>query len=296
MPAIGFKYPEGDTITFEDALDNNMLDINRMGVYPTALREMAKQRDPDRKPSVTELLNGTCQSYLQRTTEYYLDPQDLAFSLAGTLHHNKLESNADETDAEINVEGLDITGIVDLYDSQTKSLIDYKNTGSYKAAQVLGMEFFLEDDPSGAVYLRSGKWGKKGSPKKVKRFWSNPEKADFGDWSWQINMYRYMLESTGKQVDSMYVQMTVRDGGILAARDRGIDRNIYLVEVPYIHNDHLLEYYRDKRDRLLDALESKVTPEKCNERETWDGMKCKKYCEVRHHCPHVDNRDILEGK
>ena len=43
-------------------------------------------------------------------------------------------------------------------------------------------------------------------------------------------------------------------------------------------------------------LESGVTPEKCNERETWDGMKCKKYCEVRHHCPHVDNRDILEGK
>ena len=128
MPTIGFKYPEGDTITFEDALENNKLDINRMGVYPTALREMAKQRDPDRKPSVTELLNGTCQSYLQRPTEYYLDPQDLAFSLAGTLHHNKLESNADETDAEINVEGLDITGIVDLYDSQTKSLIDYKNT------------------------------------------------------------------------------------------------------------------------------------------------------------------------
>tara|TARA_E500000331_G_C17206360_1_gene691576 strand:+ start:594 stop:1475 length:882 start_codon:yes stop_codon:yes gene_type:complete len=293
MPAIGFIYPEGDTISFEDALDNNKLDINRMGVYPTALKEMAKQRDPDRKPSVTELLNGTCQAYLQRTKEYYIDPQSLAFSLAGTLHHKKLEDNASEEEAEIQLEGLDITGIVDLYDKDTKSLIDYKNTGSYKASQILGMEFFLEDDPSGEVYKRTGRWGRKGTPKKVKRYWANPEKADFGDWSWQINMYRYMLESTGHQVESMYVQMTVRDGGILAARDRGIEKNIYLVEVPYIHNDHLLDYFRDKRDRLLESLEKSITPEKCSKKETWDGMKCKKYCEVRYQCPHINNQDII---
>ena len=90
------------------------------------------------------------------------------------------------------MEGMDITGIVDLYDEDTNSLIDYKNAGSYKVAQVLGLDFYLEDDPSGAVYLRNGKWGKKGEPKKVKRYWANPEKADLGDWEWQINCYRYM--------------------------------------------------------------------------------------------------------
>ena len=288
MPAIGFKYPQGDTISFEDALENKKLDIERMGVYPTALKEMSKQRDPDRKPSVTELINGTCQSYLQRTETYHINPQEYAFSLAGTLHHKKLEDNADESEAEISLEGIDITGIVDLYDSNTNCLIDYKNTGSYKASQVLGIEFYLEDDPSGALYKRSGRWGAAGTPKKVKRHFMKPEKADFGDWSWQINMYRYMLESTGKQVDKMYVQMTVRDGGIAVARDRGVERNIYLVEVPYIHNDHLLEYFTEKRDRLLDALESKTTPGKCNETETWNGIKCERFCEVRHLCPHIN--------
>ena len=150
------------------------------------------------------------------------------------------------------------------------------------------MDFYLEPDPSGALYKRSGRWGAAGTPKKVKRYFRNPEKADFGDWSWQINMYRYMLESKGKQVDKMYVQMTVRDGGIAVARDRGIERNIYLVEVPYIHNDHLLEFFKSKRDRLVEALDTKSTPEKCNETETWNGVKCERYCDVRHLCPHIN--------
>jgi len=287
MPAIGFKYPEGDTISFQDALEDRKLDVERMGVYITALEEMAKQRDPDRKPSVTELLNGTCQAYLQRTEEYCIDPQEYAFSLAGTMHHRILENNASQEESEVSLEGIDITGIVDLYDSKSKALIDYKNTGSYKASQVLGMEFYLEDDPSGAIYKRSGRWGKAGTPKKVKRYFQNPEKADMGDWALQINMYRFMIESTGKQVEKMYVQMTVRDGGLIAARDRGIERNIYLVEVPKIHNDHLLDFFKEKRDRLLEALESKTVPTKCNDKETWDGVKCQRFCDVRHLCPWV---------
>ena len=113
MPAIGFKYPEGDEISFEDALENKKLDVERMGVYVTALEEMAKQRDPDRKPSVTELINGTCQAYLQRTEVYHIDTQEYAFSLAGTMHNRILENNANEDEAEVSLEGIDITGIVD---------------------------------------------------------------------------------------------------------------------------------------------------------------------------------------
>ena len=287
MPGIGFKYPDGETITFEDALDNDKLDLERMGVYYTALKEMSKVRDPDRKPSVTELINGTCQAYLERTEDYYLDPQAQAFALAGTLHHKRLEDNASEEDAEIQLEGIDITGIVDLYQESTETLIDYKNTGSFKAAKVLGLDFYLDDDPSGAGYKRSGRWGKAGTPKKVKRWWRNPEKAALEDWGWQINMYRYLLESTGKNVEKMYDQMTVRDGGLMAARDRGVDKNIYLVEVPYIHNDHLLEFFTTKRDALLESLENKKTPSKCSDVETWGGIKCQRFCSVREFCPHV---------
>ena len=203
------------------------------------------------------------------------------------MHHARLEQNADEESAEISMEGMDITGIVDLYDEESKSLIDYKNAGSYKVAQVLGVDFYLEDDPSGAVYLRKGKWGEKGQPKKVKRYWNNPEKADLGDWEWQINCYRYMLEKEGKEIESMYVQVTVRDGGIQAARDRGVEHKIYLIEVPYIHNDHIEERFKGKRDQLNKALELKKLPEMCSEEETWGGKKCESYCDARDVCPYV---------
>ena len=295
MPAIGFKYPEGDKILFEDGVKyidsrgvEDKLDIERMGMYPPALIEMMKVRENDRKPSVTELLNGTCQAYLERTRDFYIDPQQQAFSLLGTLHHHRLEDNASgDMMPELELELWDITGIVDLYDSKTKNLVDYKSTGSYKASKVLGVDFYLADDPSGEVYKRAGKWGKKGEPKKVRRYWKNPEKADLGDWTWQINMYRLMLQSQGKKVHNMYVQMIVRDGGVAASRDRGIDRNIYLIEVPFIHDDHLKEKFTKKRDLLLEALESREIPDKCSDSETWGGKKCESFCPVREHCPYV---------
>ena len=295
MPAIGFKYPEGDKILFEDVVKyidsrgvEDKLDIERMGMYPPALLEMMKVREPDRKPSVTELLNGTCQAYLERTRDFYIDPQQQAFSLLGTLHHQRLEDSASgDMMPELELELWDITGIVDLYDSKTKNLVDYKSTGSYKASKVLGIDFYLADDPSGEVYKRAGKWGKKGEPKKVRRYWKNPEKADLGDWTWQINMYRLMLQSQGKKVHNMYVQMIVRDGGVAASRDRGIDRNIYLIEVPFIHDDHLKEKFTKKRDLLLEALESREIPDKCSDSETWGGRKCESFCPVREHCPYV---------
>ena len=295
MPAIGFKYPEGDKILFEDVVKyidsrgvEDKLDIERMGMYPPALIEMMKVREPNRKPSVTELLNGTCQAYLERTRDFYIDPQQQAFSLLGTLHHQRLEDNASgDMMPELELELWDITGIVDLYDSKTKNLVDYKSTGSYKASKVLGIDFYLADDPSGEVYKRAGKWGKKGEPKKVRRYWKNPEKADLGDWTWQINMYRLMLQSQGKKVHNMYVQMIVRDGGVAASRDRGIDRNIYLIEVPFIHDDHLKEKFTKKRDLLLEALESREIPDKCSDSETWGGRKCESFCPVREHCPYV---------
>jgi hypothetical protein len=69
----------------------------------------------------------------------------------------------------------------------------------------------------------------KGSPKKVKVFYRDPATADFGDWSWQVNFYRLMLEKNGYPVNEMYIQMTIRDGGVHAAKSRGIYNNIYLV-------------------------------------------------------------------
>tara|TARA_R110002020_G_scaffold58750_5_gene160982 strand:- start:122 stop:994 length:873 start_codon:yes stop_codon:yes gene_type:complete len=288
MPLKGFKYPDGEIVSLED-VNNRDVDVERMGMAMPTLLYMSKQRDNNRPPSTTELLIGTCQAYLQRTEDYYVDPQDNAFSLAGTIHHNKLEDSAEDESmlAEIALKYKDITGIVDLYDSKSKSLIDYKNTGSYKASQILGIRHRTESDPI-EVYKKSGRWGKAGTPKQVKVFYRDPATADFGDWSWQVNFYRLMLEKNGYPVDNMYLQMTIRDGGVHAAMSRGIYKNIYLVEIPTINNDVLEERFLEKRDTLVSSLENKKQPEMCTPEETWNGRKCERYCPVREVCPHIE--------
>lgn len=293
MPAIGFLYPNGDKVSFED-IQKGKVDILKMGMSLPTLKEMSKERSPDRLPSTTELLVGTCEAYLKRTKEYYVNPQDRAFSLAGTMHHAKLEQHEDESLLlEQELQEYNITGIADLYDKKSKMLLDYKNTGSYKCSKLLGMTYRLIPCPSGAKYKSSGKWGKKGSPKMIKQWYRDEGLADFGDWGWQINWYRYLLNKSGHDVDSMYIQVTVRDAGIAVARDRGIDNNIYLIEVPK-YDDEVLEFkFLKARDDLLKALETDNLPQKCSNEQTWDGRKCQFYCDVRHLCPY--NNGSMNG-
>ena len=291
MPAIGFVYPNGDKVSFEDVREGNV-DIVKMGMSLPTLIEMSKERDPNRKPSTTELLVGTCEAYLKRTKEYYIDPQERAYSLAGTMHHARLEQHEDDRHLlEEKLEEFDITGIADLYDMETKTLIDYKNTGSYKCAQLLGMTYKMIPDPSGARYKSSGKWGKKGTPRMVKQWYRDEGLADFGDWGWQVNWYRYLLNRAGYEVDKMFIQVTLRDGGLAVARDRGLDRNIYLIELPKYDDEVLENKFLKSRDELLKALATGNLPQKCTDEQTWDGRKCEMYCDVRHLCPH-NNRSI----
>tara|TARA_R110000824_G_scaffold222606_1_gene410310 strand:- start:14455 stop:15336 length:882 start_codon:yes stop_codon:yes gene_type:complete len=286
VPAVGFKYPNGNTVSFDDVRAGKV-DLIEMGMSLPTLIEMSKERDPNRKPSTTELLTGTCESYLKRTKEFFIDPQDRAFSLAGTMHHSRLERHKDERHLlEQKLEEFNITGIADLYDKETKMLIDYKNTGSYKCAQLLGMTYKLMPDPSGAKYKSSGKWGRKGSPKMVKQWYRNEGLADFGDWGWQLNWYRYLLEKSGYPVDKMYIQVTLRDGGLAVSRDKGLDKNIYLIEVPKYDNEVLENKFLKARDELLKSLDTGNLPQKCSSEETWNGRKCQSYCDVRELCPY----------
>jgi hypothetical protein len=286
VPAVGFKYPNGNTVSFDDVREGNV-DILEMGMSLPTLIEMSKERDPNRKPSTTELLTGTCESYLKRTKDYFVDPQDRAFSLAGTMHHSRLEKHEDDRHLlEQKLEEFNITGIADLYDKKTKMLLDYKNTGSYKCAQLLGMTYNLTPDPSGAKYKSSGKWGRKGSPKMVKQWYRDEGLAEYGDWGWQLNWYRYLLTKSGYEVDNMYIQVTLRDGGLAVSRDRGLDKHIYLIEVPKYDDEVLENRFLTARDELTKALETGNLPQKCSSEQTWNGRKCQSYCDVRNLCPY----------
>jgi hypothetical protein len=236
MPIKGFTYPDGEKVGIDKVVSGEV-DVERMGIALPSLIQMTQERDPNRKPSTTELLNGTCQAYLERITDYYIDPQSRAFSLAGTLHHEKLENSA---------------AVLSRLESE------------------LPLEHFG--------------WGKKGQPKRMKQFYIDENTIDFGDWGWQLNFYRLLLEKNNYPVDKMLMQLTVRDGGVQIARERGVDRNIYLLEVPKIHDDHLTNKFLSKKVSLESALSSGVMPEQCTEEERWGGNKCRNYCPVSDAC------------
>ncbi|GAI25908.1 unnamed protein product, partial [marine sediment metagenome] len=87
---------------------------------------MARQRLWTGKPSTTQLINGTRLELLKITTDYFIDPQKLAFALLGTKHHEDLE-DADFL-VEEKLEDKDMTGIMDFWDDQEETLYDYKTS------------------------------------------------------------------------------------------------------------------------------------------------------------------------
>ena len=82
MALRGFKYPDGELVSLRDVKERN-IDIERMGMALPTLLYMSEQRENDRPPSTTELISGTCQAYLQRTEDYYVNPQENIFMFLG---------------------------------------------------------------------------------------------------------------------------------------------------------------------------------------------------------------------
>ena len=298
---IGFINLKGNEVFFEDIWKNPRQSMEDFDMSMPKLRALAEERPVDRPPSVTECLNGTLEAYLKRTEDYFIDPQSMIFALAGTLHHQKLEQYGEITEEKW--KDYDMTGISDYREwisGDEYLLIDYKNFGSYKVKQILGINYRKIDDPTGAKYKKSGSWGKAGSPKQVKEFYIDESSADFGEVAWQQNMYRIFIENKGDKISKMFIDITVRDGGLQVSRDRGVTQNSYLIEVPYIKDEWVIDFFKKRRDMLNEALNSGVTPVKCQDApldiphsfsETWEGNKCKSYCAVRDICPYMIKND-----
>ncbi|GAH73972.1 unnamed protein product, partial [marine sediment metagenome] len=120
-------------------------------------------------------------------------------------------------------------------------------------------------------------------PKMINVFEADPAKADMQDWILQLNRYRLFLEDDGFTVKEMKIQATVRDGGIQAATQRGLDRNIYLIPVPRMQDEDVKNYFETKAAALHEALHTGYAP-KCNDEETWSGRRCAGWCDVADVC------------
>ena len=265
---------------------------DRCMTLPT-LYEITKERVWTGEPSTTQLLNGIMLEFLKITRDYSIDPQNKAFALLGTRHHSQLDNRAKElnllSEIALSPDGHNIFDLLEPEDGSW-TLTDYKTWGSYRVARALGIVAVKVSSPTGERYQKSGKWGQAGSLKQVMVYTSNPTQADVEELKLQLNRYRVMLEEKGLKIGKMQCQITVRDGGLAVARDRGITKNIYLIPVDRMENEEVRHYFYLKRKYLLDALtihkdNPEYLPIPCNNKESWDGRRCKEYCEVFEFCP-----------
>jgi len=291
MAKVGFTCPDGVNIKAEECYKKCRLG-ERCATLPT-LRKSMEQREWNGLVSTTTALKGTLEAFLIFTTDYYESIDSCAFRMLGTMHHKLLEDFASDSElAEESFKDELNTGIADLVTaSETKEgfydLTDYKTSGSYVVRLALG--YYTEDEPviddaGNQVVFKSG--ARKGQVKTKKVQKQSDEKKDMKDWSMQLSRYAMFYEKAGFPIDKMRVQVTVRDGGCYIAKGRNVDRNIYVLDVPRIPDEAVMDYYMTKSEALITAMETGVCDSVCSQEERWDNdRKCEAFCSARYNCP-----------
>ncbi len=288
-----FRCPDGEIIPYKDCLTKCRMP-ERCETLPY-LHLASDEREWTGEASTTQLLNGTMYSFLKITMPYTIDPDDMAFAIHGTKSHTQLEEKAKElglpSELSATHDGRNIIDLIE-YEDEVLTLTDYKTWGSFRVAKALGIvQTGKKPDPSGEVYKRGGIWGAAGSSKMVSVFQQMSNEVDNFEAELQLNRYRIMLEETGIPVGRMRVHAIVRDGGLAVARGRGVERSTYIIPIQRLPDDKVKMYFHIKAKSLEEALRNNSWTTPCDNRECWDGARCRGYCEVASFCP----KGILEG-
>lgn len=287
MPATQFICPDGQTISIGDCL-RSCPNQQRCMFLPT-LRAIAKSLDRKiSEPTVTELIAGTREIFLKKTTNYAVNPASVLYALQGQAIHS---INERYTQGSILSEERlkdDITsGQFDLFgkilDTDEGVLGDLKVTSSFKLMKVLGIY---------KIKVKTGEFYKSGQKKGQPKFRTELRYdgvRDILDWAIQLNYYRMLLERAGFKVHRMYVQAICRDASLRIATERGITKTIYIIPINKISDRWLTRYFQHKAKLLSEAIKTKTLPSICSFRERWGNRKCFGYCAARENCPHAQN-------
>lgn len=287
MPAKYFTCPDGNNIPIPECL-MKCRSAQRCMFLPT-LRAVAKSLDRGiSEPTVTELIAGTRETYLKKTVEYAVNPQDVLYALHGSAVHTINENHTQGNMlSEIRLKDDITSGKFDLYgeilDQDSGVLGDIKVTSSYKIMKALGK--YKVDVPTGEVYKTGLKQGKP----KTRKEWREDGVRGILDWAIQLNSYRILLEKQGLTVSKMVIQALCRDNSLRIANERGIVQAIYLIPINRISDRWINRYMQYKANVLNQALQSCVLPPVCKVKERWQNRKCLDYCQVADQCPHGQN-------
>lgn len=218
MPATHFLCPSGERIPISDCL--NSCCRSQRCLFLTTLRTISKSV-ADRKIegfTVTELLSGTLEQYLKRTTNYCIDPMTQLYSIQGSAAHLLHQGEAQGIMlTEERLYAQNFSGQIDNYgaiiDESPTTLGDLKVTSSYKIMRCRGRYAVSIPAPDNEVYKTGAK---KGQVKTVK-VWRDDGVKHCLDYALQLNSYRVLLQQAGYPVEKMVVELLCRDYGLQIA-------------------------------------------------------------------------------
>jgi len=191
-----------------------------------------------------------------------VDLMDRLHILRGNMIHKILEESAGKIDiAELRVFadicGWTISGQADhlAVDCKDGVLTDYKNTGWYS--------------------LKNG-------PKR--------------EWIWQLNCLAYLLRLNGYKVDRMQNCCWFYDWKESEAKkawecDRWYpEAPIMNVEIPVYSDKKILKYLKTRVKMHQEACKTDDPRDIPMCEDTWEGRRCKRYCEVKKFCPYMKKK------
>ncbi len=318
-----FKFRSGAIAPIQDVLDGKVPEAFEYApiTYYRAIADSHPWRGAG-KIGVTRALNGTRQAFLDYCIDYDLEIDGTIFMVLGITFHGNMEIGEGVEDL-IEFDGM--MGRSDLCSKEDglNVLTDYKFVGSYAIVKTLGVKEsgrkpLVDSNGDPVLYQKSGKWGKAGDPKTEAVYKMSFKDGEHFDYSMQINMYRIMYERAGTAIDKMKFWMVPRDGNTMVAKGRGVIQPFYYIEFPRLDDETVLQYFRKKRDELSwrmvdseqirakyaageldnqsfidEAVKLEIMPPVCSAHESWDGRKCKDYCNVNFACKMVGDNKYL---
>ena len=285
MPATKFICPDGQRVRIADCLRS--CPNNQRCMFLPTLRAVANSLDRKlSEPTVTELIAGTRETFLKKTTDYAVEPASILYALHGQAVHSINEQHTQgDILSEERLKDEITSGQFDLFgkiiDADDGVLGDLKVTSSFKLMKALGIYKVKVD--TGEVF-KSG--AKKGLPKFRTELRFDGVR-DLLDWAIQLNAYRMLLERVGFKVNRMYIQALCRDSGLRIAAERGITKPVYIIPINKISDRWLTRYFRHKAKLLRETIATNTLPPICSVRERWDNRKCLGYCAAHENCPHA---------
>ncbi len=298
MPATKFICPDGQRINIEECLRG--CPNNQRCMFLPTLRAVAKSLDRKiSEPTVTELIAGTRETFLKKTTDYAVDPASVLYALQGQAVHSINERHTQGSIlSEERLKDEITSGQFDLFgkilDADDGVLGDLKITSSFKLMRALGI--YKQKVPTGEVY-KTGL--KKGQPK-FKAELRYDGVRDLLDWAIQLNAYRILLERAGFKVNRMVIEALCRDSGLRIANERGITKSVYIIPINKISDCWLTRYFQHKAKALCEAINSNTLPPVCSFRERWGNRKCLGYCTARENCPYAQQitvkKEVMEDE